>query len=247
MHDTVWLNAKVAPMAGGEIRDGALAATGGRISWIGERRDWQDQARAEHDAHGAWILPAFVDCHTHLVYAGNRAHEFELRLKGASYAEIARAGGGIVSTVQATRAASEDDLLRLGKKRLEPWLREGATAIEIKSGYGLDRDTELRMLRVARRLGEHVTVKTPFLGAHAVPPEYAGRADKYIDFVCEEVLPAAAQAGLVAAGDAFCDRTALAGAQPRRVFRKAKTLCPPLKPPAAPPSDLRRAGPSPTH
>src|SRR3954469_7103130 len=151
MHDAVWLNANLAPMAGAAaIRDGALAATGGCISWIGERRDWKDQARAERDAHGAWILPAFVDCHTHLVYAGNRAHEFELRLKGASYEEIARAGGGIVATVKATRAASEEDLFRISEKRLYTWVNEGATAIEIKSGYGLDRDTELRMLRVAR-------------------------------------------------------------------------------------------------
>ena len=170
---------------------------------MGPRREWRGKAREEHDARGAWITPGLVDCHTHLVYAGNRAHEFELRLKGASYEEIARAGGGIVSTVKATRAASEHELFKVSQKRLQPWLAEGATAIEIKSGYGLDRDTELRILRVARRLGEDITVRTTFLGAHALPPEYAGRADDYIDFVCEEVLPAAAKEGLADAVDAF--------------------------------------------
>src|SRR4051794_40243756 len=196
MHDAVWLNAKVAPMAGGVIRDGALAATGGRISWIGERREWQDQARAEHDAHGAWILPGFVDCHTHLVYAGNRAHEFELRLKGASYEDIAKAGGGIVSTVRATRAASEIDLLAGAQKRMKQWLAEGVAVIEVKSGHGPDLDTELKMLRAARRL-KGLTVRTTFLGAHPVPEEFKGRADAYIDYVCDEVLPAAAKEKLV--------------------------------------------------
>src|SRR5205085_8742418 len=141
MHDAVWLNARLATMAGPVIRDGALAATAGRISWVGARRDWTGDARLEHDARGAWILPGFVDCHTHLVYAGSRAHEFELRLKGASYEDIAKAGGGIVSTVRATRAASEADLLAQAQKRLAQWLREGAAVIEVKSGYGLDRDT----------------------------------------------------------------------------------------------------------
>jgi len=231
MHDAAWINANLATMVSGYgvQADGVVAVSGGKIDWVGPRREWRGKAREEHDARGAWITPGLVDCHTHLVYAGNRAREFELRLKGASYEEIARAGGGIVSTVQATRAASEDDLFRLGTKRLEPWLREGATAIEIKSGYGLDRDTELRMLRVARRLGEHVTVKTTFLGAHAVPPEYAGRADKYIDFVCDEVLPAAAQEGLVDAVDAFCERIAFDVAQTGRVFDKAKALGLPVK------------------
>src|SRR3954468_8811484 len=168
MHDAVWLNAKLAPMAGGVIRDGALAATGGRISWIGERRDWQDQARAEHDAHGAWILPAFVDCHTHLVYAGNRAHEFELRLKGASYEDIARAGGGILSTVRATREASEALLLQESGRRLDSLQAEGVTTVEIKSGYGLDLESEMKCLRVARALGisRGMRVVTTLLGAH---------------------------------------------------------------------------------
>jgi imidazolonepropionase len=226
MHDAAWINANLATMVSGYgvQADGVVAVSGGKIDWVGPRREWRGKAREEHDARGAWITPGLVDCHTHLVYAGNRAHEFELRLKGASYEEIARAGGGIVSTVKATRAASEDDLFTVGKKRLEPWLREGATAIEIKSGYGLDCDTELRMLRVARRLGEDITVRTTFLGAHALPPEYAGRADDYIDFVCEEVLPAAANEGLVDAVDAFCERIAFNASQTERIFRKAREL-----------------------
>ncbi|MBW8906334.1 MAG: imidazolonepropionase [Betaproteobacteria bacterium] len=228
MHDAVWLNAKLAPMAGGVIRDGALAATGGRISWIGERRDWQDQARAEHDAHGAWILPAFVDCHTHLVYAGNRAHEFELRLKGASYEDIAKAGGGILSTVRATREASEDQLVASAQRRLARWIDEGTAVVEIKSGYGLDRDTELKMLRAARRL-TGVKVKTTFLGAHTLPEEYKGRADAYIEFVCDEVLPVAAREKLVDAVDVFCERIAFSRAQAARVFDCAKRLGLPVK------------------
>src|SRR5204862_1623649 len=167
MHDAVWLNAKLATMtAHGAIVDGALAVTQGRISWLGPRSGWKHKARAEHDARAAWILPGFVDCHTHLVYAGNRAHEFELRLQGASYEDVAKAGGGIVSTVRATRAASEADLLASAQKRLNRWLAEGTAMIEVKSGYGLDRDTELKMLRVARQL-KGTTVRTTFLGAHA--------------------------------------------------------------------------------
>jgi hypothetical protein len=226
MHDAAWVNAQLATMVSGygTVADGVVAVTGGKISWVGPRSAWRGGAREEHDARGAWITPGLVDCHTHLVYAGNRASEFELRLKGASYEEIARAGGGIVSTVKATRAASEAELFRISRKRIQSWLDEGATAIEIKSGYGLDRDTELRMLRVARRLGEEITVKTTFLGAHALPPEYAGRADEYIDFVCEEVLPAAAKEGLADAVDAFCERIAFDVSQTGRVFEKAKAL-----------------------
>src|SRR5438105_15813246 len=193
MHDAVWLNANVATMLPhapyGAIRDAAIAVTDGRISWLGARKDWSAKSHAEFDARSAWVLPGFVDCHTHLVYAGNRAHEFELRLKGASYEDIAKAGGGIVSTVRATRAASEADLLAAAHRRLSQWAREGAAVIEVKSGYGLDRDTELKMLRVARQL-KGLIVRTTFLGAHAVPEEYKGRADDYIDFVCDEVLPA---------------------------------------------------------
>jgi imidazolonepropionase len=231
MHDAAWINANLATMVSGYgvQADGVVAVSGGKIDWVGPRREWRGKAREEHDARGAWITPGLVDCHTHLVYAGNRAHEFELRLKGASYEEIARAGGGIVSTVKATRAASEQELLDSGKKRIARWLAEGVCAIEIKSGYGLDRDTELRMLRVARRLGEDITVRTTFLGAHALPPEYAGRADDYIDFVCEEVLPAAAKEGLADAVDAFCERIAFNASQTQKVFRKAQALGLPVK------------------
>jgi imidazolonepropionase len=226
MHDAAWVNASLATMLGGygAIPDGVVAATDGKITWVGPRARWDRTARMEHDARGAWITPGLVDCHTHLVYAGNRANEFELRLKGASYEEIAKAGGGIVATVQATRAASEDLLFDLASKRIERWLAEGAAAIEIKSGYGLDRDTELRMLRVARRLGDRINVKTTFLGAHAVPPEYRGREDDYIAFVCDEVLPAAAREGLVDAVDAFCERIAFSASQTDRIFGKAKAL-----------------------
>jgi imidazolonepropionase len=229
MHDAVWLNAKLATMTPhGAIVDGALAVRQGRISWIGPRSGWKDKAHAEHDARGAWILPGFVDSHTHLVYAGSRAHEFELRLKGASYEDIAKAGGGIASTVRATRSASEAELLALAQKRLRRWLAEGVAVIEVKSGYGLDRDTELKMLRVARRL-EGLTVRTTFLGAHAVPEEYKGRADAYVDFVRHEVLPAAEGEKLVDAVDAFCERIAFNRHQAARVFTAAKKLNLPVK------------------
>ena len=212
----------------GAIVDAALAVTGNRISWAGPRSEWRDGAREEHDARGAWITPGLIDCHTHLVYAGNRAQEFEQRLKGATYEEIARAGGGILSTVKATRAASEEELLHLAQRRLSRWEAEGATVIEVKSGYGLDRETELKILRAARRLSG-LTVKTTFLGAHALPEEYKGRSDDYIDFVCNEVLPEAKKQGLVDAVDAFCERIAFTPGQTQRVFDKAKALGLPVK------------------
>jgi imidazolonepropionase len=231
VHDAVFLNAKLATMHGpsyGAIVDGALAVTANRISWAGPRSEWRDGAREEHDVRGAWITPGLIDCHTHLVYAGNRAQEFEQRLKGATYEEIARAGGGILSTVKATRAASEEDLLHLAQRRLSRWEAEGATVIEVKSGYGLDRETELKILRAARRLSG-LTVKTTFLGAHALPEEYKGRSDDYIDFVCNEVLPEAKERGLVDAVDAFCERIAFTPEQTQRVFDKAKALGLPVK------------------
>ena len=230
MHDAAFVNANLATMREGAapIKDGVVAVSGNKIAWVGPRAQWKDKARAEHDMRGAWITPGLIDCHTHLVYAGNRAHEFELRLEGATYEEIARAGGGIVSTVKATRAASEDELLRASQKRLSRWGEEGATVIEVKSGYGLDRDTELRMLRAARRLSG-LTVKTTFLGAHALPEEYKGRADDYIDLVCDEVLPAAAKERLVDAVDAFCERIAFTPEQTRRVFERARALGLPVK------------------
>ena len=232
MHDAAFVNANLATMREGTpygaIRDGVLAVTDGSISWVGPRAEWRDQAREEHDARGAWITPGLIDPHTHLVYAGNRANEFELRLQGATYEQIARSGGGILSTVRATRAATEEELFQVAQKRLQRWQAEGATVIEIKSGYGLDRDTELKMLRVARRLSG-LTVKTTFLGAHALPEEYQGRADQYIEFVCEEVLPQAKKQNLVDAVDAFCERIAFSPEQTRRVFDQARALGLPVK------------------
>jgi imidazolonepropionase len=228
MHDALWVNANLATMTGkapyGAIRDGAIAVKDGRISWVGPRSAWKDRAQREHDARGAWLTPGLVDCHTHLVYAGDRSAEFELRLQGASYEEIARAGGGIVSTVAHTRAASEDELLRTAQARLRQWLAEGAAVVEVKSGYGLDRDTELKMLRAARRL-EGVTVKTTFLGAHAVPAEFKGRADDYIDFVCDEVMPLVKPDAV----DAFCEGIGFSPLQTEKVFKTAKKHGIPVK------------------
>jgi imidazolonepropionase len=229
MHDALWVNANLATMVSGgapygTLRDGAIAVQDGRISWVGPRKEWRGEARVEHDARGAWITPGLVDCHTHLVYGGNRADEFERRLQGASYEEIAREGGGILASVRATRAASEDELVRSAQMRLDRLLAEGVALVEVKSGYGLDRDTELKMLRAARRLTGAV-VKTTFLGAHAVPPEYEGRAGEYIDFLCEEVMPLA-QAD---AADAFCESIAFNVTQTARLFQAAKQLGIPVK------------------
>jgi imidazolonepropionase len=236
MHDAVWLNANLATMrAGGapydELRDGGIAVTDGEISWIGPRSEWAGEAREEHDARGAWITPGLVDCHTHLVYAGNRANEFEQRLKGASYEEIARAGGGIAATVRATRAASEEELFDAAARRLAQWTREGVTVAEIKSGYGLDAPSELKMLRVVRSLGTRLplSVKSTFLGAHAVPEEYRERAGDYVTLVCEEMLPAVAREGLADAVDAFCETIAFTVKQTARVFAAAKKLGLPVK------------------
>ena len=226
-HDAVWLNSHVATMREdgepyGAVRDGVIAVTGGRISWVGARQDWNGNARIEHDARGAWITPALIDCHTHLVYAGNRAEEFEQRLKGASYEEIARAGGGIQSTVRATRAASEAELSASAERRLRQWTAEGVTAIEIKSGYGLDTASEVKILRAARSLGARCDVKTTFLGAHALPEEYRGRPDEYISLVCNEMLPAVAP--FADAVDVFCESIAFSVKQTARVFTAAKAL-----------------------
>ncbi len=238
--DQLWIDARLATMRAGEglaygaIEDGALAVRAGHIVWVGERDALPADAPADgrvHSAGGRWITPGLIDCHTHLVHAGDRAREFEMRLQGASYEDIARRGGGILSTVKATRAADESTLVDAARPRLKALMREGVTTVEIKSGYGLDRDTELRMLRVARRLGEiePVTVVTTFLGAHALPPEYEGRADEYIDFVCDEVMPAAAKAELADAVDAFCERIGFSLAQTERVFRAARDLGLPIK------------------
>lgn len=209
----------------GVIERGSVACDEeGRILHAGPEADWLGSATEVIDCEGRWITPGLIDCHTHMVFGGDRAHEFEMRLEGASYEDIARAGGGIVSTVRATRAASEDELVAGAARRMLALLSEGVTTIEIKSGYGLDTETELRQLRAARRLGEahDVTVRTTFLGAHAVPPEYAGRSDDYIDFVAGPMLDAVAAEGLADAVDAFCEGIAFSPAQTRRLFEAAQ-------------------------
>lgn len=239
MWDVLWLHADLATMAGSEpygaVRDGALAVEDGLIAWVGPVSDLPGRpdalAHRVCDAQGAWLTPGLIDCHTHLVYGGSRAHEFEMRLQGASYEDVARAGGGIVSTVAATRGASEEELLASSASRLRSLLAEGVTTVEIKSGYGLDRDTELRQLRVARRLGDEYPVKvmTTFLGAHALPPEFAGRSDDYIEMICEEVLPFAASGGMVDAVDAYCEGIAFSVEQTTRVFEVASQWNLPVK------------------
>jgi imidazolonepropionase len=205
--DKLWHNARLATMTGGGlgvIELGAVAAVGDTISYVGPDAEAPDAAEII-DCEGRWITPGLIDCHTHLVHAGNRAKEFEARLNGATYEEIARAGGGILSTVAATRAASEEELVASALPRLDQLISEGVTTVEIKSGYGLTLDDELKMLRAARRLGEasNVRVRTTLLAAHAVPPEYRGDADTYIDLVCREIIPASV--GLADAVDAFCE------------------------------------------
>jgi imidazolonepropionase len=237
--DSLWLNGNLVTMAGGEpygrVESGAIGLSEGRIAWVGRAQDLPGRpdalASEVHDLAGRWVTPGLIDCHTHIVFAGNRAHEFELRLKGATYEEIARAGGGIRSTVRLTRAADEDSLLAAAAGRVRALAAEGVTVVEVKSGYGLDVETELKMLRVARRLGERLPVRvvTSFLGAHAIPPEFEGRADAYIDLVVEEALPAAASAGLADAVDAFCERIAFSPAQTARVFDAAQKHRLPVK------------------
>ena len=238
--DSLWINARLATMAGsggayGALEDAALAVADGRIAWLGPMADLPGEPGAcapeINDASGNWVTPGLIDCHTHIVHGGDRAGEFEMRLEGASYEEIARAGGGIVATVQATREADEDALFESARARLGELRGGGVTTVEIKSGYGLDLETELRMLRVARRLGETlpVTVRTSFLGAHALAPEYAGRSDAYIDFVCAKVMPAAARAGLADAVDAFCDTIGFTPKETDRIFAAARELGLPVK------------------
>jgi imidazolonepropionase len=226
----LWHNARLLPTGDPDraIADGAIVVRETRIAWIGacEALPESYAKLPRHDAGGRWITPGLVDCHTHLVFAGQRADEFALRLQGASYEDIARRGGGIVSTVRATRMASEEQLYEASAPRLEALLTEGVTAVEIKSGYGLDLATERKQLRVARRLGERypVSVYTTFLGAHALPPEYAGRADAYIDHVAKTMLRALAEEGLVDAVDVFCERIGFTAAQSERVFAAARGL-----------------------
>ena len=216
----------------GAIEDAAIAIAGGKIAWIGTSADLPaGNARETVKLGGRWVTPGLIDCHTHLVYGGDRAAEFELRLKGATYEEIAKAGGGIASTVKATRTASLDDLVAASAPRLASLMAEGVTIIEIKSGYGLDLENERKQLRAARKLGEagNVTVRTTCLAAHALPPEFSGNSDGYIDTVCNEILPAIAKEGLADAVDAFCEKIAFTPAQTRRVFETAKKLGLPVK------------------
>lgn len=226
----------------GLIDDGALAVRSGQIVWVGAEADLPADLRCARDLDldGLLLTPGLVDCHTHLVYAGQRYAEFEMRLHGAGYAEIAAGGGGIRATMRATRAADDDALFAAAWPRLEALRREGVTTVEIKSGYGLELGSEARMLRVARRLGEAsgVTVRTTFLGAHAVPPEFDGRADAYVDYLIGEVLPVLTADGLVDAVDAFCESIAFSPAQVARLFDAAQRLGLPVKLHAEQLSDL---------
>jgi len=232
MTDLLLSNVHLATMDNGYglLHDAALAIKDGRIAWIGARHDAPPAAH-EHDCGGAWLTPGLIDCHTHIVHGGNRSDEWEARLNGATYEEIARQGGGIMATVRATRALDIDALVAASLPRVKALLAEGVTTLEIKSGYGLALDAEERMLRAARRIGELLPVRvvTTFLGAHALPPEFAGRPDDYITDVCDVMLPALAERGLVDAVDAFCERIGFTNAQTARVFDKARALGLPVK------------------
>jgi imidazolonepropionase len=233
--DRVWIKARLATMAGtgpGLIEDGVVASLDGRILYAGSASDAPAFDAAETIAcDGRWITPGLIDCHTHLIHGGNRAHEFELRLAGASYEEIARAGGGIVSTMRATRGSSEAELVASALSRLDALIAEGATTVEVKSGYGLSLADEAKMLRAARRLGVErpVRIATTFLGAHALPPEFAGNPDSYIDLVCDRMIPAIAAEGLADAVDAFCEGIGFTPAQTTRVFEAAAAHRLPVK------------------
>jgi imidazolonepropionase len=245
--DSIWQNARIATMAAadgyGAIEDGAIAVRDGRIAWLGRRADLPSREGKIHDLGGGWVTPGLIDCHTHLVFGGDRAGEFEQRLKGATYEEIARAGGGIRSTVARTRAASEDELVRSASRRLAALLKEGVTTVEIKSGYGLDTENELKMLRAARRLGEMhpVAVRTTFLGAHAVPPEYQGRQGEYAALVAGPMLDAVARAGLADAVDVFAEKIAFTSGETALIFNAAKAHGLPVKLHADQLSDQRGA------
>ncbi len=231
--DTLWTNARLATMRGddlGIVEDGLIAAKDGRILFAGPAADAPGfDAGMEIDCAGRWITPGLIDCHTHLVHAGDRSGEWAMRLEGATYEEIARAGGGIVSTMRATRAADQDELIATALPRLDALLAEGVTTIEVKSGYGLTVEDELKMLRAGRALGEarNVRVVTTLLGAHALPPEYAGRADDYVELVCDAMIPAAV--GLADAVDAFCEGIGFTPTQTDRVLHAARAAGLPVK------------------
>ncbi|MEM5516301.1 imidazolonepropionase [Henriciella sp. AS95] len=233
----IWTNAKLATLSAarsdlGAIEGGAIVEDSGRIVFAGPASDAPTVTNAETvDCEGRWITPGFIDCHTHLVYAGSRAREFEMRLQGATYEEIAESGGGIRSTMLATRKASEEQLVEDALPRLDALLAEGVTTIEIKSGYGLDVEHELKQLRAARTLGERrdVEIRTTLLAAHTLPPEFDGRPDDFIDLVCNQIIPEAASAGLVDAVDAFCESIGFTREQTERVFEAARSAGLPVK------------------
>jgi imidazolonepropionase len=237
--DTVWLNARLATLIEGRpgvgvVESGAVAAREGRIAFVGREDElpatWRASARLV-DCEGRWITPALIDCHTHLVYGGDRAHEFELRLAGASYEQIAREGGGILSTVRATRAASEGELSQSALRRLDALIAEGVGTVEVKSGYGLDLATERKSLTVARRLAKqrHVAIRVTFLGAHALPPEFSDDRDVYVAYVADTMIPKLAGEGLIDAVDGFCERIAFTSDEIARVFAAARRAGLPVK------------------
>jgi imidazolonepropionase len=236
---TVWLNARLATLAGGRpglgiVESGAIAARDGRIAFVGSQEDLPTAKRIGArvvDCEGRWITPALIDCHTHLVYGGDRAHEFEMRVAGATYEQIAREGGGILSSVRATRAASEDELVRSALRRLDALIAEGVGTVEVKSGYGLDLANERKSLRVARQLAErrHVATRATFLGAHALPPEFADKREAYIAYVADTMIPTLASEGLIDAVDGFCERIAFTRDEIARVFVAARRAGLPVK------------------
>jgi imidazolonepropionase len=233
--DSIWRNARLAMMTDpemGQIDDGVIAETGGQILYAGPAAEApQFDADEEWDVEGRWITPGLIDCHTHIIHGGNRAQEFEMRLNGASYEEIARAGGGILATMKATRSASEEELIQSALPRIHDLMAEGVTTIEVKSGYGLEADSELRMLRAARRISDvaDISVATTFLGAHAIPPEYSDKADAYIDMLANDLMPRVAAEGLADAVDAFCETIGFTPEQTARLFAAAKALNLPVK------------------
>ncbi len=239
MASRIYTNATIATMAEtsdqpyGLIEDGAIAVDQGRIKWVGKNSDIPETYKdfPIKDLNGKLVTPTLIDCHTHLVYGGNRAREFELRLEGASYEEIARAGGGIISTVKGTREMSEEALVEMALPRLDSLISEGVDVVEVKSGYGLTIDDELKMLRAARKLGHerNVSIKTTYLAAHAIPPEYDGKSDDYIEEVVLPGLEQGAREGLIDAVDAFCEGIAFSPVQVRRVFERARELNLPIK------------------
>jgi imidazolonepropionase len=238
--DSLWINLNAATMSDnakdfGIIKNAAIGITDGKIAWIGAAKDLpgkpDELCEDVFDAAGKWATPGLIDCHTHLIYAGDRAHEFEQRLQGVSYADIAKAGGGILSTVTATRGASEKQLYNVTLERVRALFAEGVTTMEMKSGYGLDIASEFKMLKVATMIAQDTSIRVQrtFLGAHAVPPEYKDRADDYVDFICNEMLPHLHQRKLVDAVDGFCENIGFTRDQTQKIFQKAKELELPVK------------------